>query len=105
MSNLKNLTPEQREAAGRKARAKKSRIQQTINITSVKASRGDQDDGRRLPDEIPNIRTAIKWKCYDCMGWESDGCGSLAERVRQCECPHCPLYPWRGGKFDEDLLK
>ncbi len=26
-------------------------------------------------------------KCYDCMGYYSDG-------VRDCEMPECPLYPY-----------
>ena len=100
MSNLRNLSEEEREAAATKARTKRRRISSTVNLKSVTSAlqRG------REPDEIPNIRTAIKWKCFDCMGWESDGCGSLMQRVRECECPDCPLYPWRGGVFDEELI-
>ena len=99
MSNLTNMTPEEREAAGVLAREKKRRIQGCINKRSVKAALGRL----REPSEIPDIRTAVKWKCFDCLGWEPDGCGSLLERVRQCECPDCPLYPWRGGVFDISL--
>ena len=100
MNNITNLTPEERAAAVVKSNAKKRRIKQCINKTSVTSSL----QRMREPNEVPNIRTAIKWKCMDCMGWESDGCGSLMERIRQCECPHCPLYPWRGGKFDESII-
>lgn len=84
-----------------RAQAKKRRIADAINITGVKSSL----ERMREPAEIPNIRTAVKWKCMDCMGWESDGCGSLVERIRQCECPHCPLYPWRAGVFNDGVLE
>jgi hypothetical protein len=100
MSNLKEMTREERLAAADKARTKKAQISAAVNTKSVTASlqRG------RLSDEVPSIRTAIKWKCFDCMGWESDGSGSLKQRVRECECPHCPLYPWRGGEFDMEFV-
>jgi len=100
VNNLKNMSAEERKAAAAKAGAKRRRISASTNKTSVTSSLKRM----RLPDEIPNIRTAIKWKCFDCLGWEPDGCGSLLERVRQCECPHCPLYPWRGGMFDEGVI-
>jgi len=100
VSNLANLSAEERTANARKARDKKRRISAAINIKSVTSSLKRM----REPGEIPSIRTAIKWKCFDCMGWESDGCRSLSERVRQCECPHCPMYPWRGGVFNDDVI-
>ena len=45
----------------------------------------------------PSMPRAIRMKCYDCMGKESDG-------KNDCEIRHCPLYYWqKHRKFEPDM--
>lgn len=37
--------------------------------------------------EKVSIQAAVKAKCYECMGYYSDG-------ARDCEMPECELYAW-----------
>jgi len=101
---MNEFSPEDVKHAQARSAESRRAVSKAINMKSISVSRRDEDHGRRQPGEIPNMKTAIRWKCYDCMGWEPDGAGSLLARVLDCECPHCPLYPWRGGQFDKEMI-
>ena len=40
-----------------------------------------------------SLRMAITAKCFDCSGRGNDPC--WRQRIRECPCPSCPLYPVR----------
>lgn len=52
-----------------------------------KAFQGKNELLSHLNKEKITIRNAVKAKCYDCMGWYSDG-------RQDCKITKCPLYPW-----------
>lgn len=56
---------------------------------------------RREPGEVVTRSAAIQAFCRECVGWDSDGCGSVAGNVRSCACEECWLHPWRNGKLDD----
>jgi hypothetical protein len=37
-----------------------------------------------------SLRAAITAKCWDCMGGDADP--GTRQRIRECECPRCPLH-------------
>ncbi len=55
---------------------------------------------RRQPGEIPTRRITTQNFCRECMGWDSDGFGSIAANVRNCPCKECWNYPYRNGSLD-----
>lgn len=57
---------------------------------------------RRRPGEVAGRSVSIRWFCYECNGYDSDGLGSVAAAVRECTAVECPLWPWRNGKLDEE---
>jgi hypothetical protein len=59
----------------------------------------------RLPSEVANKGNSIRWFCHSCVGYEADGHGSIAARVRDCDARYCPLWPWRNGQLDERALE
>lgn len=83
------FTEESRE----KSRATKKRRSEAINVTTIPRR-------RREPGEVASRALAIRWFCYDCMGFDAGGVGSITENVRQCTAPACPLFPWRNGKLE-----
>lgn len=59
---------------------------------------------RRKPGERMDRSFCIRNFCRECMGWESEGAGSMAEAIRACPAPECWLYTWRNGKEEVDEL-
>ena len=57
---------------------------------------------RREPGEIASRKHSIQNFCRECLGWDPDGFGSVAENVRNCVGERCWLYPYRTGKLDEN---
>ena len=43
---------------------------------------------------------AIRSFCYECMGWDPAGAGSMAAAVRHCPARCCHLWPYRNGPID-----
>lgn len=42
---------------------------------------------KHLEGDTITLKGAILAKCYDCMGYNTDG-------LLDCKIPHCPLYPF-----------
>ena len=43
---------------------------------------------RKFRAEIAELKDAIKLKCFECSGFQADGC-------QDCKINNCPLYPYR----------
>ena len=56
----------------------------------------------RLPKEYPTRAAAIRNQCRHCVGYESDGHGSIGKAIEDCQGYECWLYPWRLGVMRED---
>jgi hypothetical protein len=65
---------------------KSNEILKTIEKRGL-AAKGKNEMLRHLYGERLTIRQMAVAKCYDCMGYYSDGRGT------DCEIPECPLYP------------
>ncbi|MFA5377548.1 MAG: hypothetical protein WC455_17485 [Dehalococcoidia bacterium] len=50
-------------------------------------AQGKRELLKHLEGETITLRQAVKAKCYDCMGFYTDG------KV-DCAIASCPLYPW-----------
>jgi len=101
---LNEFSPEDREAARAASLHARNMISKMINVRSVPKLECEDATRLRKSGEVPDRMTAIKWKCYDCMGFEAEGHGSILARVMDCPVHGCPLWPWRGGKFDKSLF-
>jgi len=88
------LNEPDRKTIGKAVRARQ-KLSEVVNVSAPK-------NRRRRPGEIPNRKTAIRWFCYECNGFESGGEGSIAGAVRACTAVECPLWPWRNGKLEND---
>ncbi len=53
---------------------------------------------RRLPDEIPTPKAAIRNHCLECVGY-------VVQEVELCTAPQCWLFPWRLGKTPEGVRR
>ena len=56
-------------------------------VSYGKRAIGRSELQRHLREERLTIGEAIKAKCYDCMGYFTDG-------LKDCEIPDCSLYPF-----------
>ncbi len=65
---------------------KSEQMLQDIETNGV-AGKGKKEMVRHLEGERLTTRQMIIAKCYDCMGYYSDG------RGQDCEIPECSLYP------------
>jgi ribosomal protein L44E len=65
---------------------------------------GSPQKERRKPGQVATRSVAIRWFCYECMGFDSGGLGSVAAAVRDCPAKKCPLWPWRNGPLDQKGL-
>lgn len=86
------INPERKKIldAARKARGRTSGV---INVNSV------PNEDRKL-GQVASRKNSIRWFCCSCVGYNSDGLGSIKENIRLCEAYHCPLWPWRLGEID-----
>lgn len=66
--------------------SKASEIISTIEENGLSA-RGKKEILKHLYGERLTVRQMCIAKCYDCMGYYSDG------RGQDCKIPECPLYP------------
>ncbi len=48
--------------------------------------------------QIPKLLKAIKMRCLDCSAY------NIFE-LKNCICSDCPLFPFRGGKINNNLQK
>lgn len=66
--------------------SKTTEIIETISNSGISA-RGKKELLKHLYGERLTVRQMVIAKCYDCMGYYSDG------RGQDCKIPDCPLYP------------
>jgi len=54
-------------------------------------AQGKRELIKHLSGEQISLRQSVKAKCYDCMGYYTDG-------KKDCGIKTCPLYPWMAFK-------
>ena len=57
-----------------------------------------RDKDGNLEEVKLNRSTAIRRFCIECMGF-------AVGEVTHCTCPHCPLFPFRGGGSVKAAIK
>ena len=68
---------------------------------NYKTTDGFFSDGERYyPKKARKPLRAIRYFCFECMGWDrrSPDSGKPFEDVKNCTDPMCPLYEFRFGK-------
>jgi hypothetical protein len=87
ISHLHSKEAKEKAALTRRVRAI------AINVTKI-------PNRRRRAGEVANLRDSVRWFCKECNGYESGVESSLAEEIKKCPAPECPLWRWRTGTLN-----